>query len=52
MRKPLTAEMLLNQLLEMKSLNYDLSRIELSFGYDSNCEHESITYTYISDDCE
>lgn len=44
MKKSLTAEMLLNQLLEMQSLNYDLSRIELSFRYDPDSDYEPITY--------
>ena len=43
-RKSFTAEMLLNQLLEMKALYYDLSKIQLSYRYDSDSDVEPINY--------
>jgi hypothetical protein len=44
MKKPLTAEMLLNELLEMKAKHYDLSKIELSYRFDPDSDVEPITY--------
>lgn len=42
--KSYTAEMLLNDLLEMKALHYDLSKIELTYRYDPDGDAERITY--------
>lgn len=42
--KILTAEILLNELLDMKAKHYDLSKIELSYRYDPDCDVEPITY--------
>lgn len=44
MKKPLTAEMLLNELLDMKAKQYDLSKIELSYRFDPDSDVEPITY--------
>jgi hypothetical protein len=44
MKKPLTAEMLLNELLDMQAKHYDLSKIELSYRFDPNSDIEPITY--------
>lgn len=44
MKKPLTAEMLLNELLDMKAKHYDLSKIELSYRFDPDSDVEPITY--------
>lgn len=44
MAKTLTAEWLLNQLLDMKAKHYDLSRIELSYRFDPDADVEPITY--------
>lgn len=44
MKKPLTAEMLLNELLDMKAKYYDLSKIELSYRFDPDSDFEPITY--------
>jgi hypothetical protein len=43
MNKRLTAEILLNDLLEMKALHYDLSKIEISYRYDYDSDVEPIT---------
>lgn len=44
MKKPLTAEMLLNELLDMRAKHYDLSKIELSYRFDPDSDVEPITY--------
>lgn len=44
MAKKLTAEMLLNILLDMHDKHYDLSRIELSYRFDPDSDVEPITY--------
>jgi len=44
MKKNLTAEMLLNELLDMKAKHYDLSKIELSYRFDPDSDVEPITY--------
>ena len=44
MKKPLTAEWLLNELLDMKAKHHDLSRIELSYRFDPDSDVEPITY--------
>ena len=44
MAKRFTAEMLLNELLDMKSKHYDLSKIELSYRFDPDSDVEPITY--------
>jgi hypothetical protein len=44
MKKPLNAEMLLNELIDMKAKHYDLSKIELSYRYDPDSDIEPITY--------
>jgi hypothetical protein len=43
-KKQLTAEFLLNELLDMKSKHYDLSKIELSYRFDADSDVEPITY--------
>jgi len=42
-KKSFTAEMLLDQLLEMKALHYDLSKVELSYRYDYDSDVEPIS---------
>ena len=44
MQKPLTAEMLLNELLSMKATGFDLSRIQLTYRYDPDSDCEPVTY--------
>ena len=44
MKKQLTAEWLLNELLDMKEKHYDLSIIKLSYKYDADSDYEDITY--------
>ena len=44
MKKQLTAEWLLNELLDMKAKHYDLSIIKLSYKYDADSDYEDITY--------
>lgn len=44
MKKQLTAEWLLNELLGMKAKHYDLSRIELSYRHNPDIDVEPITY--------
>ena len=43
MKKQLTAEWLLNELLDMKAKHYDLSKIELSYRHDGDSDVEPIT---------
>jgi hypothetical protein len=43
-KKQLTAEFLLNELLDMKAKHYDLSKIELSYRFDADSDVEPITY--------
>ena len=43
-KKQLTAEWLLNELLDMKAKHYDLSKIELSYRFDADSDVEPITY--------
>lgn len=43
-KRQLTAEWLLNELLNMKAKHYDLSKIELSYRFDSDSDVEPITY--------
>lgn len=43
-KKQLTAEFLLNELLDMKAKHYDLSKIELSYQFDADSDVEPITY--------
>ena len=43
MKKQLTAESLLNELLEMKAKDYDLSIIQLSYRFDGDSDVEPIT---------
>jgi hypothetical protein len=42
-KKLFTAEMLLNELLDMKAKHYDLSKIELSYRHDYDSDVEPIT---------
>jgi hypothetical protein len=44
MKKQLTAEWLLNELLDMKAKYYDLSIIKLSYKYDADSDYEDITF--------
>ena len=44
MKNQLTAEWLLNELLDMKAKNYDLSIIKLTYRYDADSDCEDITY--------
>lgn len=44
MKNQLTAEWLLNELLDMKAKHYDLSKIKLSYRYDPDSDCEDITY--------
>ena len=44
MKKQLTAEWLLNELLDMKAKHYDLSIIKLSYKYDADSDYEDITF--------
>ena len=44
MKKQLTAEWLLNELLDMKAKQYDLSIIKLSYKYDADSDYEDITF--------
>jgi hypothetical protein len=44
MKKQLTAEWLLNELLDMKAKHYDLSVIKLIYRYDADSDCEDITY--------
>jgi len=43
MKKQLTAEWLLNELLDMESKHYDLSKIKLSYRHDGDSDIELIT---------
>ena len=43
-KKQLTAECLLNEVLDMKAKHYDLSKIELSYRFDADSDVEPITY--------
>lgn len=43
-KRVLTAEWLLNELLDMKAKNYDLSRIDLSYRFDPDSDIEPITF--------
>ena len=43
-KKQLTAEFLLNEVLDMKAKHYDLSKIELSYRFDADSDVEPITY--------
>lgn len=44
MANNLTAEVLLNILLDMREKHYDLSKIQLSYRFDPDSDVEPITY--------